>query len=156
MSHWRQQMVDGADFWISCHWLAFLSSLSQWQLIQKLVPSTICCHQYDIGIRRNFEKWKKSARRCQHHKIKKPNLKTFISPILKPSAGVVWTMWAPKIPVCWPRKASATLFYYSNPVIPWYGLVSSNKPNWISYMFSLWQPYEKSTIIQFQGWKSIN
>ena len=87
MSHWRQQMVDGADFWISCHWLAFLSSLSQWQLIQKLVPSTICCHQYDIGIRRNFEKWKKSARRCQHHKIKNPILKHLYLQYLSPVQG---------------------------------------------------------------------
>ena len=25
MSHWRQMMVYGAEFWISCQWLAFLS-----------------------------------------------------------------------------------------------------------------------------------
>ena len=29
MSHWRHTMVDGAEFWISCKWPAFLSSFSQ-------------------------------------------------------------------------------------------------------------------------------
>ena len=42
MSHWHQQMVDGADHLISCHWLAFLSAFSHLQLIQNSAPSTIC------------------------------------------------------------------------------------------------------------------
>ena len=40
MSHWRQQMVDGAEHLISCHWLAFLSAFSHLQLIQNSAPST--------------------------------------------------------------------------------------------------------------------
>ena len=32
MSHWSHMMVDGAEFWISFQWLAFLSILSRWQL----------------------------------------------------------------------------------------------------------------------------
>ena len=50
MSHWRHAMVDGAKFWISYHWLAFLSHLSCWKLIQNLVPSTIVWRQCDIQI----------------------------------------------------------------------------------------------------------
>ena len=53
MSHWRQQMVDGAEHLISCHWLAFLSAFSHLQLIQNSAPSTICWCQCDIRI------WKK-------------------------------------------------------------------------------------------------
>ena len=48
--HWRDMMVDGAEFGISWQWLAFLSILSCWQLIQNSVPSTILLHQCDISI----------------------------------------------------------------------------------------------------------
>ena len=48
MSHWRQQMVDGAEHLISCHWPAFLSAFSHLQLIQNSAPSTICWCQCDI------------------------------------------------------------------------------------------------------------
>ena len=41
MSHWRQQMGDGAEHLISYHWLAFLSAFIYLQLIQNSVPSTI-------------------------------------------------------------------------------------------------------------------
>ena len=40
-SHWHQTMADGAEFWISCQWLDFLTSLSRSQLIQNLAPSII-------------------------------------------------------------------------------------------------------------------
>ena len=50
MSHWHQQMVDGAEFWISCKWLKPLRKASQWQLIQCSAPSTICWCQCDIRI----------------------------------------------------------------------------------------------------------
>ena len=50
MSHWRHKMVDGDEFWISWQWLAFLSILSRWQLIQKSAPSTIVWRQCDIRI----------------------------------------------------------------------------------------------------------
>ena len=50
MSHWHQQMVDGADFWISCKWLKALKKASQWQLIKCSAPSTICWRQCDIRI----------------------------------------------------------------------------------------------------------
>ena len=39
MSHWRYTMVDAAKFWISYQQLAFLISLSHWQLMQNLAPS---------------------------------------------------------------------------------------------------------------------
>ena len=77
MSHWRQQMVDGADFWISCHWLAFLSSLSQWQLIQK---------------------YKKSARGRQHHKMKNPILKLLYLRYLSAPQGVTGVSKEPEGP----------------------------------------------------------
>ena len=48
MSHWRHTMVDGAKFSISYQGLAFLSSISSWQLIS--APSTIMCLQCDIRI----------------------------------------------------------------------------------------------------------
>ena len=51
MSHWCHTMVDGAKFWISCQWLAFLSIFSRWQLIQNSAPSTIMWRQCDIQIR---------------------------------------------------------------------------------------------------------
>ena len=54
MSHWRHTMVDGAKFWISYQWLAFLSIFSRWQLIQNLAPSTIEWRQYDIRIEWEF------------------------------------------------------------------------------------------------------
>ena len=50
MSHWRHTMVDGAEFWISRQWLAFLSSFSHWQVIQNPAPSTIVWRQCDIRI----------------------------------------------------------------------------------------------------------
>ena len=50
MSHWCQQMVDGAEHLISCDWLAFLSAFSHLQLIQNSAPSTICWCQCDIRI----------------------------------------------------------------------------------------------------------
>ena len=50
MSHWHQQMADGAEHLISCHWLAFLSDFSHLQLIQNSAPSTICWCQCDIRI----------------------------------------------------------------------------------------------------------
>ena len=34
--------IDGAEFWISCHWLAFFSILSCWQLIQNTVVWRQC------------------------------------------------------------------------------------------------------------------
>ena len=34
MSHWHQQMVDGAEFWINCKWLKALREAGQWQLIK--------------------------------------------------------------------------------------------------------------------------
>ena len=49
-AHWHHTMVDGAKFWISCQWLAFLSKFSQWQLIQNLGASTILWCQCDIQI----------------------------------------------------------------------------------------------------------
>ena len=50
MSHWRHTMVDVAKFWINCQRLAILSTLSCWQLIQNLTPSTIVWRQCDIRI----------------------------------------------------------------------------------------------------------
>ena len=50
MSHWRHTMVDGAEFWISCKWPAFLSSFSCLQVIQNLAPSTIVWCQCDIKL----------------------------------------------------------------------------------------------------------
>ena len=50
MSHWHQQMVDSAEFWISCKWLKALRKTSQSQLIKCSAPSTICWCQCDIGI----------------------------------------------------------------------------------------------------------
>ena len=38
MPHWQLQMVDGAEFWISCKWL--LRKASQWELIKCPAPST--------------------------------------------------------------------------------------------------------------------
>ena len=35
MSHWRQQMVDGAEHLISCYWLAF----NNWFKMQRHLPS---------------------------------------------------------------------------------------------------------------------
>ena len=52
MSHWHQQMVDGAEFWISCKWLQALRKASQWQLIKCSAPSTICWRLCDIRIGR--------------------------------------------------------------------------------------------------------
>ena len=54
MSHWGHMMVDGAKFWISCQPLAFLSSFSRWQLIQKPVPSTIMWRQCDNRIEKRM------------------------------------------------------------------------------------------------------
>ena len=48
MSHWRHTMVDGAKLPISYQGLAYLSSVSSWQLIS--APSTIMCLQCDIRI----------------------------------------------------------------------------------------------------------
>ena len=42
MSHWHQQMVDGAKFWITCKRLKVLRKASCLQLIQNSAPSTIC------------------------------------------------------------------------------------------------------------------
>ena len=39
ISHWRQQMVDGAEHLISCHWLPFLCAFSHLQLIQNSAPN---------------------------------------------------------------------------------------------------------------------
>ena len=50
MSHWHQQMVDGAEHLISCDWLVFLSAFSHLQLIQNSVPFTIFWRQCDIWI----------------------------------------------------------------------------------------------------------
>ena len=50
MSHWHQQMVDGAEHLISCDWLVFLSAFSHLQLIQNSALSTICWCQCDIQI----------------------------------------------------------------------------------------------------------
>ena len=50
MSHWCQQMVDGAEHLINCDWLAFLSAFSHLQLIQNSAPSNICWCQCDIRI----------------------------------------------------------------------------------------------------------
>ena len=44
MSDWHQQMVDGAEFWISCKWLKALRKASQWHPIKCSGPSTICWH----------------------------------------------------------------------------------------------------------------
>ena len=55
MSHWHQQMVNGAEHLISGHWLAFLSAISHLQLIQNSTPSTICWCQCDIQIRIQIE-----------------------------------------------------------------------------------------------------
>ena len=38
MSHWHGQTIDGAEFWITCKWLAFLSSFSHLQVIQNKGP----------------------------------------------------------------------------------------------------------------------
>ena len=48
MSHWHQQMVNGAKFWISCKWLKAQRKGSQWQLIKCSAPSTICWRQWEI------------------------------------------------------------------------------------------------------------
>ena len=50
MSDWHQQMVDGAEFWISCKWLKALRKASQWKLIKFSAPSTISWRQCDIRI----------------------------------------------------------------------------------------------------------
>ena len=50
MSQWCHTMVDGAKFWISCKWTAFLSSFSPLQVIQNLVPSIIVRGQCAIWI----------------------------------------------------------------------------------------------------------
>ena len=50
MSHKRHKMVDGAEFWISCQWLAYISILCCRQLIQNSAPSTICWCHCDIWI----------------------------------------------------------------------------------------------------------
>ena len=34
MQHWRRPATDGAEFWISCKQLAFLSSFNRLQVIQ--------------------------------------------------------------------------------------------------------------------------
>ena len=62
-------MVDGAKFWFSYQWLAFLSALSRWQLFQNLAPSTIVWRQCDIPIiKRVYLMW---------------NLKRWSSPLIK-------------------------------------------------------------------------
>ena len=38
MQHWRYPATDGAEFWISCKWPAFLSSFSRLQVIQNKRP----------------------------------------------------------------------------------------------------------------------
>ena len=50
MSHWLHTMVDGAKFWIDCQQLATIGTLSRWQLIQNLTPSTNLWRQCDIPI----------------------------------------------------------------------------------------------------------
>ena len=86
MSHWHQQMVDGAEFWISCKWLKALRKASQSQLIKCSAPSTICWRQCDIRIvqwnngseltifwfffqEKNEGLFKKSLACRKHHKI---------------------------------------------------------------------------------------
>ena len=44
------QMLDDAEFWISCKRLKALRKASQWQLIKCSAPSTICWCQCDIRI----------------------------------------------------------------------------------------------------------
>ena len=41
MSHWRHRTTEGAEFWITCKRLTFLSSFSDWQVIQNKHPW--CC-----------------------------------------------------------------------------------------------------------------
>ena len=50
MSHWRHNMVDGAEFWIACKRLKLLRKADRLQLIQNSVPSTIVWCQFDIRI----------------------------------------------------------------------------------------------------------
>ena len=57
MSHWHQQMVDGAEFWISCKWLKVLRKASQWQLIKLSAPSNICWCQFDIRMHWNKQEY---------------------------------------------------------------------------------------------------
>ena len=55
MSHWHQQMVDGAEFWIDCKWLKALRKASQSQLIKCSAPSTICWCQCDFEIMKSIK-----------------------------------------------------------------------------------------------------
>ena len=48
MTHWRNTMVDGAEFWIICKRLKLLRKGGHLQLIQNSAPSTIVWRQYDI------------------------------------------------------------------------------------------------------------
>ena len=50
MSHWRCQVTEGAEFWISCKQPAFLSNSSHLQLIQNSVPSVARRRQCAIQI----------------------------------------------------------------------------------------------------------
>ena len=50
MSHWRHQVTEGAEFWISCKRPASLSKFSHLQLIQNLAPSVTWRHQSDLRI----------------------------------------------------------------------------------------------------------
>ena len=50
MSHWRCWATEGAEFWVSCNWPAFLSNFSCLQLIQKSAPSNARGRQCDIRI----------------------------------------------------------------------------------------------------------
>ena len=57
MSHWHQQMIDGAEFWISCKWLKALWKASKWQQIKWSAPTTICWCQCDIRIHIYILQW---------------------------------------------------------------------------------------------------
>ena len=58
MSHWRCRATEGAEFWISCKWPAFLSNSSRLQLIQNSAPSVAWLRQCNIQITCTYSAFK--------------------------------------------------------------------------------------------------